>query len=162
MSATLTSPALEKFDALDWPIRTVENWRFGSWKEANLSGIELLGAGASADLPARSKALPGLFSKMPSSSLDLMIPSRSSANLAAPSPVSDRPSSPHSTRQSLITEFPSPLPVRRRSRSSTSSRAKASFSRVSSSMPRPARSCASSSASSRPMPPPPSCSPPSM
>ncbi|MEJ6561068.1 MAG: SufD family Fe-S cluster assembly protein [Akkermansiaceae bacterium] len=52
MSATLTSPALEKFDALSWPIRTVENWRFGSWKEANLSGIELLGAGASADLPS--------------------------------------------------------------------------------------------------------------
>ncbi|MEN8847167.1 MAG: SufD family Fe-S cluster assembly protein [Akkermansiaceae bacterium] len=53
MSATLTSPALEKFDALSWPIRTVENWRFGSWKEANLSGIELLGAGASADLPSK-------------------------------------------------------------------------------------------------------------
>ncbi|MDB4278979.1 SufD family Fe-S cluster assembly protein [Akkermansiaceae bacterium] len=52
MSATLTSPALEKFDALSWPIRTVENWRFGSWKEANLFGIELLGAGASADLPS--------------------------------------------------------------------------------------------------------------
>ncbi len=52
MSATLTSPALEKFDALEWPIRTVENWRFGSWKEANLSGIEPIGAGAAADLPA--------------------------------------------------------------------------------------------------------------
>jgi len=51
MSATLTSPALEKFDALDWPVRTVENWRFGSWKEANLSDIEPLGAGASTDLP---------------------------------------------------------------------------------------------------------------
>ncbi len=51
MPATLTSPALEKFESLDWPIRTVENWRFGSWKEANLSGIELVGAGASADLP---------------------------------------------------------------------------------------------------------------
>ncbi|MDB4508076.1 SufD family Fe-S cluster assembly protein [Akkermansiaceae bacterium] len=52
MSATLTSPALEKFEALDWPIRTVENWRFGAWKEANLSGLELVGAGAAADLPA--------------------------------------------------------------------------------------------------------------
>lgn len=51
MSATLTSPALEQFEALDWPIRTVENWRFGSWKEANLSGLELVGAGSSGDLP---------------------------------------------------------------------------------------------------------------
>ena len=52
MSATLTSPALEKFEALDWPARTEENWRFGSWKEANLSGLELVGAGSGAFLPA--------------------------------------------------------------------------------------------------------------
>ncbi len=52
MSATLTSPALEKFDSLDWPARTVENWRFGSWKEANLSSVQPIGAGAPADLPA--------------------------------------------------------------------------------------------------------------
>ncbi len=52
MSATLTSPALEQFEALDWPARTEENWRFGSWKEANLSGLELVGAGSGAFLPA--------------------------------------------------------------------------------------------------------------
>lgn len=51
MSATLTSPALEEFEALDWPVRTVENWRFGSWKEANLSGLELVGEGSSGKLP---------------------------------------------------------------------------------------------------------------
>lgn len=52
MSATLTSPALEQFEAFDWPVRTEENWRFGSWKEANLSGLELVGAGSGAALPA--------------------------------------------------------------------------------------------------------------
>ncbi|MFT6181572.1 MAG: Fe-S cluster assembly protein SufD [Akkermansiaceae bacterium] len=52
MFATLTSPALEKYEELDWPIRTVENWRFGSWKKANLSGLELVGSGQSADLPS--------------------------------------------------------------------------------------------------------------
>ncbi|YCM42084.1 SufD family Fe-S cluster assembly protein [Verrucomicrobiaceae bacterium 227] len=52
MSATLTSPVLEQFEALDWPVRTEENWRFGSWKEANLSGLELVGAGSGAALPA--------------------------------------------------------------------------------------------------------------
>jgi len=52
MPATLTSPALEQFEALDWPARTEENWRFGSWKEANLSGLELVGAGSGAALPA--------------------------------------------------------------------------------------------------------------
>ncbi len=51
MSATLTSPALEEFEALDWPVRTVENWRFGSWKQANLSGLELVGEGVSGQLP---------------------------------------------------------------------------------------------------------------
>jgi Fe-S cluster assembly protein SufD len=51
MSATLTSPALEKFEQLDWPVRTEENWRFGSWKEANLSGLELVGSGSSGTLP---------------------------------------------------------------------------------------------------------------
>jgi len=53
MSATLiASPALEKFESLDWPIRKEENWRFGSWKEANLSGLELVGSGAATELPA--------------------------------------------------------------------------------------------------------------
>jgi Fe-S cluster assembly protein SufD len=51
MSATLTSPALEEFEALDWPARKEENWRFGSWKKANLSGLELVGDGVSAPLP---------------------------------------------------------------------------------------------------------------
>ena len=51
MSATLTSPALEEFETLEWPVRTEENWRFGSWKQANLSGLELIGEGISGDLP---------------------------------------------------------------------------------------------------------------
>jgi len=51
MSATLTSPALEEFEALDWPVRTEENWRFGAWKQANLSGLELVGEGTSGQLP---------------------------------------------------------------------------------------------------------------
>jgi Fe-S cluster assembly protein SufD len=55
MSATLTSPALEQYEALDWPVRTEENWRFGAWKEANLSGLELVGVGASGKLPAPLK-----------------------------------------------------------------------------------------------------------
>ncbi|MGC6426357.1 MAG: SufB/SufD family protein [Akkermansiaceae bacterium] len=52
MSATLASPTQEAFEALSWPVRTDENWRFGSWKEANLSGIAAIGAGSPADLPA--------------------------------------------------------------------------------------------------------------
>jgi hypothetical protein len=51
MSVTFVSPALEKFEELDWPVRTDENWRFGSWKEANLSGLETVGTGTSGDLP---------------------------------------------------------------------------------------------------------------
>ena len=51
MSVTFASPALEKFEELDWPARTDENWRFGSWKEANLSGLETVGTGATGDLP---------------------------------------------------------------------------------------------------------------
>ena len=51
MSATLTSPALEEFEALDWPVRTEENWRFGAWKQANLSGLEPISEGSSAPLP---------------------------------------------------------------------------------------------------------------
>ena len=51
MSVTFVSPALEKFEELDWPVRTDENWRFGSWKEANLSGLETVGAGRTGDLP---------------------------------------------------------------------------------------------------------------
>ena len=51
MSSTLASPAQETFESLSWPVRTNENWRFGAWKEANLSGIASIGAGASADLP---------------------------------------------------------------------------------------------------------------
>ncbi len=51
MSAILSSPEMEKFDLLEWPVRTEENWRFGSWKEANLSGLELVGDGVDGDLP---------------------------------------------------------------------------------------------------------------
>jgi Fe-S cluster assembly protein SufD len=51
MSVTFVSPALEKFEELDWPVRTDENWRFGSWKEANLPGLETVGAGTTGDLP---------------------------------------------------------------------------------------------------------------
>ena len=51
MSVTFASPALEKFEELDWPARTDENWRFGSWKEANLSGLETVGTGTTGDLP---------------------------------------------------------------------------------------------------------------
>lgn len=46
------SPELEAFEKFDWPVRSEENWRFGSWKEANLSGLELAG-------PRGSMALPG-------------------------------------------------------------------------------------------------------
>lgn len=45
------SPALEAFEELDWPARTEENWRFGSWKEANLTGLDIVGPGLSAALP---------------------------------------------------------------------------------------------------------------
>lgn len=51
MSATFASPALKEFEELEWPVRTEENWRFGSWKEANLSGIEIIGEGSSGQLP---------------------------------------------------------------------------------------------------------------
>jgi Fe-S cluster assembly protein SufD len=51
MSATFASPALKEFESLDWPVRTEENWRFGSWKEANLSGLKPVGEGRSAPLP---------------------------------------------------------------------------------------------------------------
>lgn len=52
MSSALASPAQETFESLAWPVRTDENWRFGSWKEANLSGIAPISGGSSADLPA--------------------------------------------------------------------------------------------------------------
>ena len=60
MSATMTSPsalnairaeALAKYESLDWPVRTEENWRFGSWKEGNLSNLETVGEGIGAELP---------------------------------------------------------------------------------------------------------------
>lgn len=51
MSATLTSPEVEAFEKMKWPVRTEENWRFGSWKEANLSDLELLGEGETGSLP---------------------------------------------------------------------------------------------------------------
>lgn len=66
MSATMTPPsalnairaeALAKYESLDWPARNEENWRFGSWKEANLSGLESVGAGMGAELP---EALEGM------------------------------------------------------------------------------------------------------
>ena len=66
MSATMTSPsalnairaeALAKYESLDWPARTEENWRFGSWKEGNLSNLEPVGEGIGAELP---EALEGM------------------------------------------------------------------------------------------------------
>lgn len=60
MSATMIPPsaleairaeALAKYESLDWPARNEENWRFGFWKEANLSGLEPVGAGVGIDLP---------------------------------------------------------------------------------------------------------------
>lgn len=66
MSATMTPPsaldairaeALAKYESLDWPARNEENWRFGSWKEANLSGLEPVGAETGAELPT---ALEGM------------------------------------------------------------------------------------------------------
>jgi len=66
MSATMTSPsalnairaeALAKYESLDWPARTEENWRFGSWKEGNLTNLEPVGEGIGADLP---EALEGM------------------------------------------------------------------------------------------------------
>lgn len=53
MSSTLMTPPSEKVEsAVDWPVRTEENWRFGSWKEANLSGLTSVGSGIAAELPA--------------------------------------------------------------------------------------------------------------
>ena len=66
MSATMTPPsalkairaeALVKYESLNWPARTEENWRFGSWKEGNLSNLEPVGAGMGAELP---EALEGM------------------------------------------------------------------------------------------------------
>ncbi|MDA7881233.1 SufD family Fe-S cluster assembly protein [Akkermansiaceae bacterium] len=47
----IRAEALAKFESLDWPARNEENWRFGSWKEANLSGLEPVGAGSGTELP---------------------------------------------------------------------------------------------------------------
>ena len=60
MSATMTPPsaldairaeALAKFESLDWPVRNEENWRFGSWKKANLAGMGPVGSGIGVELP---------------------------------------------------------------------------------------------------------------
>lgn len=60
MSTTLLAPEKEKgeineqngkVETLDWPARTNEHWRFGQWKEANLSGLQPVGEGLPAPLP---------------------------------------------------------------------------------------------------------------
>jgi len=53
----IRAEALAKYESLEWPARTEENWRFGSWKEANLSNLEPVGEGMGADLP---EALEGM------------------------------------------------------------------------------------------------------
>lgn len=53
----IRAEALAKYESLDWPARTEENWRFGSWKEGNLSNLEPVGAGMGAELP---EALEGM------------------------------------------------------------------------------------------------------
>lgn len=77
MSVTFVSPALEKFEELDWPVRTDENWRFGSWKEANLSGLETVGAGTTGDLP---EPLEG-FDRLVFANRDLVSGSSNAAEL---------------------------------------------------------------------------------
>jgi Fe-S cluster assembly protein SufD len=77
MSATFASPALKEFDGLDWPVRTEENWRFGSWKEANLSGLETVGAGTTGELPG---PLEG-FERIVFANRDLVSGSSASAEL---------------------------------------------------------------------------------
>lgn len=52
MLSTIESPEVETLESLAWPARTDENWRFGSWKEANLSGLEPIGNGLPGELPA--------------------------------------------------------------------------------------------------------------
>jgi len=53
----IRAEALAKYESLDWPARTEENWRFGSWKEGNLTNLEPVGEGIGADLP---EALEGM------------------------------------------------------------------------------------------------------
>lgn len=48
----MTPPSEKAESTVDWPVRTEENWRFGSWKEANLSGLTSVGSGIAAELPA--------------------------------------------------------------------------------------------------------------
>ena len=93
MSVTFVSPALEKFEELDWPVRTDENWRFGSWKEANLSGLETVGAGRTGDLP---EPLEG-FDRLVFANRDLVSGSSDAAELVEGSfgPTSRLGSSKH-------------------------------------------------------------------
>ncbi|MDB4790123.1 SufD family Fe-S cluster assembly protein [Akkermansiaceae bacterium] len=93
MSVTFVSPALEKFEELDWPVRTDENWRFGSWKEANLSGLETVGAGTIGDLPEPLKD----FDRLVFANRDLVSGSSDTAELVEGSfgPTSRLGSSKH-------------------------------------------------------------------
>lgn len=93
MSVTFVSPALEKFEELDWPVRTDENWRFGSWKEANLSGLETVGAGTTGDLPEPLKG----FDRLVFANRDLVSGSSDAAELVEGSfgPTSRLGSSKH-------------------------------------------------------------------
>ena len=47
----IRAEAFATYESLEWPSRKDENWRFGSWKEANLSDLKPVGPGAAADLP---------------------------------------------------------------------------------------------------------------
>lgn len=93
MPVTFVSPALEKFEKLDWPVRTDENWRFGSWKEANLSGLEIVGAGTAGKLP---EPLEG-FDRLVFANRDLVSGSSEAAELVEGSfgPTSRLGSSKH-------------------------------------------------------------------
>lgn len=93
MPVTFVSPALEKFEKLNWPVRTDENWRFGSWKEANLSGLEIVGAGTTGKLP---EPLEG-FDRLVFANRDLVSGSSEAAELVEGSfgPTSRLGSSKH-------------------------------------------------------------------
>ena len=48
----MNQPTSIEEKSLSWPIRTDENWRFGSWKEGNLEGLAPVGEGDGLELPA--------------------------------------------------------------------------------------------------------------
>ena len=77
MSTTFASPALKEFEELEWPVRNEEDWRFGSWKEANLSGLETVGAGETGDLPEPMEG----FTRLVFANRELVLGSSDSAEL---------------------------------------------------------------------------------